>query len=67
MSESLININPNDLQDPKDSLTIQEETQSPLTSNIYEIASYVDSLKNKYFDNIPTDTLAMGLFGYISE
>lgn len=67
MSESTININVNDLKDPKDSLTIQEETSSLLTNNIYEISSYVDSLKEKYFADIPEDTLAMGIFGYISE
>lgn len=66
MSESLVNINPTDLEDPKDSLIIEEETESPLSTNIYEIAGFVDALKKKYID-IPYDTLSMGIFGYISE
>lgn len=66
MADSTLNINPLDLKDPKDSLIIQEETGSPLSTNIYDIAKYVDALKSKYID-IPDDTLTMGLFGYISE
>lgn len=63
---STLNVNPIDLEDPKDSLIVQEETESPLSTNIYELNKYVDALKSKYI-NIPDDTLTMGLFGYISE
>lgn len=66
MSESLININPADLQDPKDSIIIKEDTEGTVSTNIYELAKFVDSLKAKYID-IPEDTLTMGIFGYISE
>ena len=45
MADSLNNINPRDLTDVKDSLIIQDQTTGPLTTNIYEIASYVDALK----------------------
>ena len=67
MADSLNNINPRDLADVKDSLIIQDQTTSPLTTNIYETASFIDSLKSKYFDGIPKDTLSMGIFGFISE
>lgn len=66
MSESLININPADLQDPKDSIIIKEDTEGTVSTNIYELAKFVDSLKAKYID-IPEDTLTMGIFGYISN
>lgn len=66
MSESLININPADLQDPKDSIIIKEDTEGTVSTNIYELAKFVNSLKAKYID-IPEDTLTMGIFGYISE
>ena len=66
MADSLNNINPRDLKDAKDSLTIQEQTTGPLTTNIYEIANYVEYLKQKYID-LPNDTLTIGVFGYISE
>ena len=66
MSDSLNNINPIDLYDPKDSLIMKQETETPLTANIYEIARFVDSLKSKYID-IPEDTLTMGIYGYMSE
>ena len=66
MADSLNNINPRDLTDVKDSLIIQDQTTGPLTTNIYEIASYVDALKAKYID-LPYDTLSLGIFGYISE
>lgn len=37
-----------------------------LTSDVYDIASYVDAIKAKYID-IPEDTLTMGIYGYLSE
>lgn len=66
MADSLNNINPIDLYDPKDSLIMKQETETPLTANIYEIARFIDSLKFKYID-IPEDTLTMGIYGYMSE
>ena len=69
MADSLNNINPRDLADAKDSLIILDQTTSPLTTNIYENAKYIDSIKRKFFSdsNIPDDTLNMGIFGFISE
>jgi len=66
MADYLNNVNPRDLMDVKDSLIIQEQTTGPLTTNIYDIAGYVDELKKKYID-LPYDTLTLGIFGYISE
>lgn len=66
MADSLNNINPRDLKDVKDSLIIQEQTTSPLTPNIYDLSTFVDSLKNKYFAN-NSDTMSMGTFGFIHE
>lgn len=37
-----------------------------LSTNIYDIAPYVDAIKAKYID-IPEDTLAMGIYGYLNE
>ena len=67
MADSLNNINPRDLADVKDSLIIQDQTSGPLTTNIYEISNYVDTIKKKYMGNIPEDALSMGVFGFISE
>lgn len=38
---------------------------SELSTDIYKIAEYVDSIKKRYID-IPEDTLALGVFGYLS-
>lgn len=41
-------------------------TDATLTTDIYDIAAFVDKIKSKYID-IPEDTLAMGIYGYLSE
>jgi hypothetical protein len=41
-------------------------TNMTLTTDIYDIESYVDAIKSKYID-IPEDTLTMGIYGYLSE
>ena len=41
-------------------------TLSVLSTDIYRIAEYVDSIKAKYVD-IPEDTLALGVFGYFGS
>ena len=41
-------------------------TDATLTSDIYDIEAFVDAIKSKYID-IPEDTLAMGIYGYLSE
>lgn len=66
MSDNINNVNPIDLEDPKDSLAIEEDTNAVMSSNIYEIAKFIDKIKEKYID-IPNDVLTMGLYGYISE
>lgn len=38
---------------------------SELSTDIYRIAEYVDSIKQRYID-VPEDTLALGMFGYLS-
>ena len=41
-------------------------TNTMLTTDIYDIEAYVDAIKAKYID-IPEDTLTMGIYGYLSE
>lgn len=41
-------------------------TNKVLNTDIYDIESYVDTIKAKYID-IPEDTLTMGIYGYLSE
>lgn len=36
------------------------------TTDIYQIASVVESIKNKYIE-VPEDTLVMGVYGYLNE
>lgn len=36
------------------------------TTDIYQIAGIIESIKNKYID-IPEDTLVMGIYGYLNE
>ena len=47
--------------------TSNEATKlSELSTDIYQIAEFVDSIKAKYVD-IPEDTLALGVFGYLGS
>ena len=45
---------------------IEETSDHTITPSIYELAAFVDSIKAKYID-IPDDTLALGLYGYLNE
>ena len=36
------------------------------TTDLYQIASVVESIKNKYIE-VPEDTLVMGVYGYLNE
>lgn len=45
---------------------IEETATNTLSPNIYDIATYIDAIKAKYID-LPEDTLAMGIYGYLSE
>lgn len=41
-------------------------TTTTTSTDLYQIYSFVDSIKAKYID-IPEDTLTMGIYGYLSE
>jgi hypothetical protein len=43
-----------------------DSNSTTTSTDIYQIASFVDNIKAKYID-IPEDTLTMGIYGYLSE
>lgn len=51
--------------DFRDSL-IEDTSTNILSTSIYDIAAFVDAVKAKYID-LPDDTLALGIYGYLNE
>jgi len=43
-----------------------DTTSTIASTDMYQIATFVDSVKSKFID-IPEDTLTMGIYGYLSE
>ena len=38
-----------------------------ITTDVYNISSFVDEIQKKYMDDIDEDTLMMGIYGYMNE
>lgn len=47
-------------------MAIENTTLSNISTDIYRIAEFVESIKAKYID-IPEDTLALGVYGFLSS
>lgn len=51
--------------DFRDSI-IEETSTNTISTSIYDIEAFVDAIKAKYI-NLPEDTLALGIYGYLNE
>ena len=51
--------------DFRDSI-IEETSTNTISTSIYDIEAFVDAIKAKYI-NLPEDTLALGVYGYLNE
>ena len=47
-------------------MATEDTTLSNISTDIYKIAEFVESIKSKYID-IPEDTLALGVYGFLSS